>query len=44
MADQIRRDRLDRHLAQLKIERESFISHYKDLSTFVKPRRGRFEI
>jgi|TARA_R110000824_G_scaffold20891_2_gene78307 hypothetical protein len=44
MVDQTRRDRLDRHLAQLKIERESFISHYKDLSTFVKPRRGRFEI
>jgi len=34
----------DRRKSQLELERESFISHYKDLSEFISPRRGRFEL
>lgn len=44
MADQKRRDRLDRRLSAMRSERESFISHYKELSEFIQPRRGRFFI
>lgn len=36
------RDHYNRRLQALKNERESFIPHYKELSEFVRPRRGRF--
>ena len=32
----------DQRFGQLRLELQSFITHYKDLSEFVKPRRGRF--
>ena len=36
------RERVRKRVASMRQERESFISHYKDLSQFVSPRRGRF--
>ena len=42
MADQYRRDPLERRRSALKLERESFISHYKELAEFIAPRKGRF--
>lgn len=44
MADQNERDYFNRRLSSMKQERESFINHWKDLSDFVQPRRGRFFI
>lgn len=32
----------ERRRSQLEIERETFITHYKELAEFIKPRRGRF--
>tara|TARA_Y100000310_G_scaffold271115_1_gene285450 strand:- start:8235 stop:9923 length:1689 start_codon:yes stop_codon:yes gene_type:complete len=37
------RERFQRRLGALRTERSSFIDHYKLLSEFVRPRRGRFE-
>lgn len=42
MADQSSRDYYMRRKGALDRERQSFISHYKELSQFIKPRRGRF--
>lgn len=42
MVDTILRDQRQRRLSSLKNERQSFDAHYKDLSRFVQPRRGRF--
>lgn len=39
-----KRDYYDLRLPSLKGERETFISHYKDLSDFLQPRRGRFSL
>ena len=36
------REYFNRRLGQLKRERESFISHWQDLSRNIQPRRGRF--
>lgn len=44
MADSTLRDRYDRRLGALRNERSSFMSHWKQLSEFINPRRGRFEI
>lgn len=44
MSDQSRTDYYNRRVSSMKRERESFIHHYKDLSTFINPRRGRFFI
>ena len=38
------RDHLDSRRREMKLEISSFIPHYKDLSEFVQPRRGRFLI
>lgn len=38
------RDYYDRRLSQMKLEYESFEAHYKELSEFISPRRGRFFI
>lgn len=37
-------DHYNKQLQALKNERQSFISHYQELSEFVKPRKGRFFI
>jgi hypothetical protein len=37
------RERLDKRLAALDKERSSFVEHWRLLSEFVRPRRGRFE-
>ena len=42
MADQSKIQYYTRRLGQLDTERESFITHWKDLSDFIQPRRGRF--
>jgi hypothetical protein len=44
MPDQTRRDFYNRRLAAMQIERETFISHYKELAQYIQPRRGRFFI
>tara|TARA_R110000824_G_scaffold146356_3_gene315138 strand:+ start:2807 stop:4468 length:1662 start_codon:yes stop_codon:yes gene_type:complete len=44
MGDQTRRDYYDRRRGQLDMERSSFIAHYKDLSEYNSPRKGRFEM
>jgi uncharacterized protein YdbL (DUF1318 family) len=44
MADLNYRDRAERRKSALKLERESFIPHYKELAQFIQPRRGRFFI
>ena len=36
------RQYFDRRLGSLRSERQTFIAHYKDLSKFIQPRRGRF--
>ncbi len=36
------REVLDRRLGAMRAERSDFIPHYKDLSSFIAPRRGRF--
>lgn len=42
MADQYKRDQIDRRVKALKDERQTFISHYRELSEFVSPVKGRF--
>ena len=42
MADHNERDYFQRRLGSLKKERSSFITHWKELSEFIQPRRGRF--
>ena len=42
MADQTQRQYFERRKAAMIQERHSFISHWKELSQFVQPRRGRF--
>lgn len=37
-----RREYYNRRRSQLELERESFITHYKELSEYIQPRRGRF--
>ena len=44
MADQVRRDYYERQRGSMKVERSSFIPHYKEISDNTSPRRGRFEI
>lgn len=39
---QTRVDYYNQRMSGMKTERESFIKHYKDLSDFIRPRRGRF--
>lgn len=36
------REYYNRRLSQLELERESFITHWKELSEYIQPRRGRF--
>ena len=38
------RETLQRRLGAMKVERESFMAHWQELSQFVEPRRGRFLI
>src|SRR5690606_25461617 len=35
-------DYYNKRLSQMKVERESFIGHYKELQEFISPRKGRF--
>jgi hypothetical protein len=42
--DYSKHDYLNRRLSALKLERETFIQHYKELSENVLPRKGRFFI
>ena len=44
MPDQTRRQMLQRIVGDLRLERQSFIDHYRSLAEFVRPRRGRFEV
>jgi len=44
MSEHVLRDYFERRKGQLRLKRSSFISHYKDLSQNVSPRRGRFEV
>jgi hypothetical protein len=44
MPDQTPRDYYERRKGALKIERSSFIPHYQQLSEFIQPRRGRFQV
>lgn len=37
-------DFYNKRLSQMKLERESFLSHYKDLQEYITPRKGRFFI
>lgn len=37
-----RREYYNRRRSQLELERESFITHYKELSEYIQPRLGRF--
>lgn len=36
------REYFDRRLNAMRLERETFIPHYKDISEFLQPRRGRY--
>lgn len=38
------RQKLDRRVAEMELERSSFISHYQEIAEFLDPRRGRFFI
>ena len=42
MPDAYMQDHFERRRSALIIERASFIQHYKELSQFIQPRRGRF--
>lgn len=42
MPDQHPRDYYNRRFGELDTERESFVPHWKELSEFIRPRRGRF--
>ena len=44
MPDQNERDYFQKRLGALKNERQSFITHWKDLSEFIQPRKGRFSL
>ncbi len=47
ITDRVPQDRLEyfiKRIGALDLERQSFIAHYKDLSEFVSPRRGRFMV
>jgi hypothetical protein len=44
MADQTEHDRYCRRLEQMRQERSSFIDHWKEISEYTEPRRGRFLI
>lgn len=39
-----KRDYFNRRLSSLKVERSTFENHWIDLSDYIQPRRGRFEI
>ena len=43
MADSNKRDYYERRKGDMDTERSSFISHYKELSEYNSPRKGRFE-
>ena len=43
MADSNKRDYYERRKGDMDKERSSFISHYKELSEYNSPRKGRFE-
>ena len=43
LVDTSQRDYYNRRLGQMDTERSSFISHWKDLSEHISPRRGRFD-
>lgn len=38
------KDYYNQRVSSMKVERESFIPHWRELSEFVKPRKGRFQI
>lgn len=42
MPDQFKRDRFQRRVGAMKIERQSFDPQYQNLARFISPRRGRF--
>jgi hypothetical protein len=44
MADQNRTDYYNRRVSNMEKERSDFITHYRDISDFMQPRRGRFFI
>lgn len=44
MADQTKRDSIEKRKAALETERSSFVPHWKEISEFMQPRRGRFFI
>lgn len=44
MTEPTERELLNLQVSAMKLERQSFIEHWKDLSLFVAPRRGRFFI
>lgn len=42
LKDMPKRERYDRQMSAMELERSSFIPHYRELSEFIRPRRGRF--
>lgn len=44
MIDRNKREYFDKRFAAMKTERQSFISHYQELSKFIRPRKGRFTL
>lgn len=44
MADETLRDYYMRRFSEMRLERETFRSHWKDLSEYIEPRKGRFII
>lgn len=44
MAEESKRQRLDRRLSELTTERSSFIRHWQDLSDYILPRQARFTV
>lgn len=44
MPDQFKRDQYDKQIDAMETERSSFIPHYRSISEFMLPRRGRFEV
>lgn len=43
MPDQSRQDMLERRKSAMKVESSSFMDHWRLLSQFIKPRKGRFD-
>lgn len=43
-ATETKREQLDRMRGQLELERSSFVSHWRELGEFIKPRRPRFTL